>query len=594
MTRPHPKSRSPLAPRRWAQVTVFALAALATGPLPSCSSAPTSAPLPPRTSELVTDAAPLLLLADSFNAITTEELGITDPRQLAGAAWDDGTPLNAALFIPTLLAQTSPLSAWVAAVGSFSADNPPALGPLPAGTRALFLTPPAPTSKSLLIQGHHRRVFFASPVVASPAALAANLTSDVATSPLVSAALAAEAASPVSRWHARFLRGTLATSPDPAPDRFESPTIEGWSRAIESQWRLGLNNLEQASPAIAARLRVRLAAVLRCKTDASSVLAPAWPRDGRSLSRLLASLIDPALAPADRARRADLWLDGQPRAWVGVTQSRVPTPPQDRPLSLLCVANLSAAPGLTWAWADGADELDRTLQPVVELPAMSMGPLRAVGPLPPLPPAVPTRVRIANEQRTLDLHPSVIPAAPPSVALEPLRGQWTLDTWLANAADPRTAPITNGGVAVTLTRRAGANAPGEGWFVFIQVASEPPPAGTAQPAIDPVVRLWLDDGAKALTLRPATESVTEERATAQGLEPVRPVAQAEFRRTGAGWSATVPLPLRASTHELLVSVERIDRTGARWTWPHEAFPWEPVPHPACIDLTAWDAPKPGT
>ena len=533
------------------------------------------------------EAKPLALCPGTFNVLPARALGLATAQQASAATWDDGSPLKAVLFIPTITLYASPFSAWVPALGPVSAPPPPSTAALPPDTLLLLLAPERPTSKAIRASGRvFATVWLAAP--ASSTSHPAPLASDLTARPQIAAALNALAADPLSRWHARLLRGTLwNASGESASDRFTDPTLEGWALAVEARWRTALDLLSATSPYSCELLSKRLAAVARFRSGAHEVLAPAWPSDAASLARLLDQLTDPA-AGSDLPRSADLWRDEQPHAITHVLRDRLPAA-GDRPISLLSVANLSSSAVITWASPEGSGELDRSIQPVVELPPMTADTLQAVGPLPPFPPLSTLRIRIGPEERRADVHLPIIPADPPAVPLSPLLAQWTLDRWLA----PVDASVPNGGVCVTLTRQADAKNVGEGWFAFVQVAEESLDTDPASPSFESLVRVWLDDGQRAITIRPAAESITEDRLKPdQTLAPVRPVASAVFRRTGKGWSAQVRLPLSVNQRELLIAVERIDRAGARSTWPHEVFPWQPAPDPAILDLNAWDHPRP--
>jgi hypothetical protein len=300
-----------------------------------------------------------------------------------------------------------------------------------------------------------------------------------------------EARSPLYRWRFRLLLEGLrpaAGDTTAAGAAFDDPTVEALASMIEDRWRAAFVRVYKASPAIADRLRRRLTAMINTGTE----VFPAWPTDRVDLDSLVADLLNPALTPAQAARRAETWMSTQPSAvaWV-IDDAAGRDALRERTLASIGLANLTFAPTLGWVGVDAAaaitddpdadpstppasPDLDRPavaplgVDPPTHSPSQSArtptfspadltreapDPIRlAAWSIAERPALVDRRVNRLAPRRgslsvpdvvdahindwstTLRVKPGVIDAAPPGAALGPLLSQWTMREWLDSAA----------------------------------------------------------------------------------------------------------------------------------------------------------------
>lgn len=310
-----------------------------------------------------------------------------------------------------------------------------------------------------------------------------------------------EARSPLYRWRFRLLLEGLRPAALPSDQAlggisaggaaFDDPIVESLATMIEDRWRAAFVRVYKASPAVSDRLRRRLTAMINTGTE----VFPAWPTDRIDLDSLVSDLLNPALTPAQAARRAETWMSTQPTAvaWV-IDDAAGRDALRERTLASIGLANLSSISALGWVGVDAAAAItdDPDADPSAppdspDLDALAVAPLGVDPPqspsqsprTPAFSPADLTReapdpIRLAawsiaerpalvNRRITrrdslavpdiVDAHvndwnaalrvkPGVIDAAPPGAALGPLLSQWTMREWLDSAASGSTSRST--------------------------------------------------------------------------------------------------------------------------------------------------------
>ncbi|MEM1329040.1 MAG: hypothetical protein AAGG07_00620 [Planctomycetota bacterium] len=410
---------------------------------------------------------------------------------------------------------------------------------------------------------------------------------------LDSGSLAALNADPLRRWRAKLLLNELdppsepffpgldglsprgARESDRSGEPFPDPALEALARQVENQWRSALTTLDRADPALAARVRTRLARTITVGGRAY----PAWPDDQEARELLSQLRPDGRASLARIAQRAAAWLEAQPPAasWViddqGLRPGRPDAGPTD-PLVSIGLAGLSDRPTLGWA---SGDPLMPTPEPVPLLPGgvlpLSAEPDRSG----------PEARAVAHAGIWVEPH-AVIAApqrvSPPGATCGPALLAWSRADWL-DAAQAGGLPTPEWASSLLLYREPD----GDAWRVYAELARpEPPGDGSAMPE---TLRVWFGPRGAPVAELIARDSGVTMSSTIEG----RAAAEATRIATEPGrWLVSMPVPTEAieSGRFLRMGYTRTDRHGRHWAWPRRTTPWDTEPGRLLFDLGAWD------
>lgn len=390
-----------------------------------------------------------------------------------------------------------------------------------------------------------------------------------------------ESQSPIGRWRYRMLTDGLAppgTSDAAAGSMlpaFEDPIIEAIAKQNEGRWQTALAMLWGVDPDLAWRIKLRLTGVM---DFGEGVVAPAWPTDHAILDLLLGDLLDPALSPAQRARRGAEWLEAQPAAlaWVmddaGVLDAR-----KGLGVATVGVANLSERATLAWAEAEG-ERREPDLHPA---PAGSMVKL-AVAPIEESRPGqAPTLLsaHLGKWSKELRVVTRPIGLKPPGLTVGPLLPDLTLGSW---QEESRARAMASGWVTVgRLHSPATAGGGKQTYELYVECRSSGEGAGREED----VVRVWLGPTGVPLAVLRVSEAGT----VMDELVPGREAQAIAVVRTAGGWSFHLPIPAAAVERDgiLRMAMTRTDGRGRRSSWPRAMLPWQREPGRIAVDTTAW-------
>lgn len=403
-----------------------------------------------------------------------------------------------------------------------------------------------------------------------------------AVSPVFAAQSRPESLSPIGRWRYRMLTDGLA--PPGASDAvvasplppFEDPIIEAIARQNESRWQSALAMLWSVDPDLAWRVKLRLTGVM---DFGEGVVAPAWPTDHAILDLLLADLLDPALSPSQRARRASEWLEAQPAAlaWVmddaGVLDART-----GLGVASVAIANLGERPTLSWAEAEGERrEPDLVPSPPATVVRVPVTPIEVSRPgqAPSL-----VTAHLGKWSRELRVVTRPVALRPPGLTIGPLLPDHTIHSW---QEESRAIGVASAWATVARLHAPPSPAKGPRSFELYVECRGLSDAGS--PDGDDVVRVWLGPASKPLGVLRVSAAGT----VADELTPDREAASIAIARTSSGWSFHLPIPPAAIERDglLRLALTRTDARGRRSAWPRAMLPWQREPGRIAVDTTAW-------
>lgn len=478
--------------------------------------------------------------------------------------------------------------------------------------------------------------------------------------------------SPQHRWRVRLATGQPfglapnspispnASEPPPShtgaggtpTDMFLDPILEAMATHVELQWRVALGRLAAESESTALAVAKRLSEVV---DFGNGIAMPAWESDAAAVAQLFDLMMSPGIVSGDTADRARLWLESRPTTAVCVTDDAGAA---DRltagAISTFLVANLTDDPTASWAPPPRA---------TVSMEIIAVGPhsaklVRAISPAAagvtaggnsdteggagetlPLSSARASRdgVVIPIRAGAFDLRrracPWRVPAFPPGCTVGPLRPDWTMRGWLAqagapderadpgpwaarDAADPAWAAagmIYLGSPSDLPIAMQGSEGGTEQWILYLEclrssspqteLATLPPgpmDAGTAQRP-GGFLRVWLGPANAPLAVykvMPDGGIINESPGAGNHAGPPLTSAgtpiSARVATEKTRWSCWVPLPKNAIERDgaIRVGLERIDDRGVRSAWPRPMFPWQYEPGRAAIDTKGWTQVKP--
>jgi len=453
---------------------------------------------------------------------------------------------------------------------------------------------------------------------------------------------------PVDQWRVRAmlraLDGPAATESRenapaaPAPRKIGEVRIDPDLRAsagpagligrhVATRWHAALGRVGQTDRVVAEALAaalLRLVAVpdvgnVGAAGSSSLTVVPLWPGAESGLADLQMRLLESRpVGPAGRASVAGgvgggaaveiarAWLaeyDGVPLAWVVDDAGAGALDPSVRSVVLACI-NPGAAPTVVGARDAMADSVVRGVgEDLLAVPAR-----QARSGLLKVPMADPARAVLSSEltvslgQRRAQRGVSApVTPAEPTLALGPLKSDWTMTTLLGIARPGATgvmsAPLTTdtpwitgatllySSDAPTTADSLGPPAKRSAWTLFIECRR---PA-TLEPdgaRVPETVRLSLGGFGKSRGVIAFDEAGAVQREFSGVFAATRAIKT--IREPGR-WVAFVPLPLAAieAGNIVRIGLERTDSRGTHSAWPRMMTPWQIESGRAAISLRPW-------
>jgi hypothetical protein len=436
---------------------------------------------------------------------------------------------------------------------------------------------------------------------------------------------------------------------------FLDPVLEAMATHIELQWRAALGRLAAESESTALAVAKRLTEII---DFGGGIAMPAWESDSTTVAQLFELMMSPGIVQGDIAGRARLWLESRPSFATCVTDDAGSADKvTSGSISTFVVANLTDDPAASWAPPPHAT----VSMEIVAVPPHSAKHVRAINPAPatrsttgsdqdadvsiPLASARAARdgVIIPIRAGSIDLRrracPWRVPAFPPGCTVGPLRPDWTMRGWLAQAAAfderPDPGPWNNGEPAEPAWTAAGmiylgspsdlpismqsSTVGAQQWILYLECLRAPPSTSansTSQPEsasslmvpaqgqiASGFLRIWLGPASAPLAVYKVMHdgTIIDESPGAGGGARVGPplttngtVISARVATEKTRWSCWIPLPTTAIERDgaLRIGIERVDERGVRAAWPRPMFPWQYEPGRASIDTRAWTQVKP--
>jgi len=474
--------------------------------------------------------------------------------------------------------------AWLPPVGVWTAlELAPPNAQLVGGTAVVAIDPPLDAvGQAIWIGGVRHPVNW----LPATAALVRTESGDGPWTPVVAEAsgelldaASPESLTPLGRWRYRLLveglrpRGPGEAEATSGVRPFADPVIEALARQNEDRWRVALAWLWAADPELCQRVKRRLAAVVDFGNGARF---PAWPTDHALLDRLLGDLLDPALNPARRAQRAEMWLEDQPKgaAWI-IDEGGIPSDGGVRIISV-GVTNLIERETLCWAQLPGATDAPE-LRP--------LRPYTATILLIPVPhDATSLEVRAGGFTTTLSIVSGAIPAVPPGVGAGPLLEDLSMRSWLAGEVSLPRIEWSTSCMLHFPPPRTGEHGGGASWELFVECRLIPGVGSLERES----VRVYLGPRSQpARVMRIGINGEVEIEHPHH--EAGSPGERVSVARHAGGWSFRLPIPGYAIEPDgvLRLGVTRTDALGRRGAWPRAMLPWQADPARAIIDTRAW-------
>lgn len=411
------------------------------------------------------------------------------------------------------------------------------------------------------------------------------------TRPDLIGALAPALSDPLRRWRARLAVRGLHPESDRGvgpitPELLGSGLVEASARTAslaerlldavaahnEARWRIALAGLWAADGAISLRVRHALAgAGLFGLSGAGgeTAVVPVWNADDRAAGVLLEMLIDDALAPAERAVRAEAWLErlADLALWViddgvrsgGARIGAMYLRAGDTTAITLGAEGAVTRPELLTTRHAGvlrpgaffSDQLGRTWYDA----------------------------RIAGRSRRLAVAPGPVALEPPGLDIPGVWADYSMISLLAPSAELRAVVLGDDRLTGVLTRATGAPGAGSGWRVRLRFVSA-----------DDETRLWIGPSSRTkgvVTFGPGG-GVDLQRFDRAGAALGDPAALVSRQDDG---TVAVEMTLPSGSVEpdgtLHIGLELVGPGGDRWSWPRPMLPWQIEPARRVVDTKAW-------
>lgn len=427
-------------------------------------------------------------------------------------------------------------------------------------------------------------------------------------SPLVQTATANLRADPFNRWRAQLLtdgfnpsnsNNASSAHTDRELTAIHTDLLQSKSSAVlnqiadhfASRWQIILGRIWLIDPAVARRLKARLA---QTATTLDGTVVPLWIDDTAQLSALAHDLLSPFVNDELRVERITAWLDAQPQSMSWVVDdtghpSRFPVTlsPTIGMLGLRDTLNDSQA-NLARIQSFGISPIVEMLEPGMLTERILPSPSGLFSPKTQADDHRELSIQIGRDRSSIKVLGSIPQATPPGVLVGPLLTDWTLQAFSTRRSALGALPLNSQRVAGMVHRIAPLDEPDHhvGWKLYLECAIDDSDASD-----DASIGIWIGpmNATRIAWSISRSLGLVEMRSDAD-LAPDPVYSSVE---DGDRWIIELDIPPRAISDDgfLILGLTREDG-NTRSSWPRRMMPWQTEPGRFVIDTTAWNGTEP--